>query len=540
MKLLFSFLSLIFCSSLGMGQEIQDWRKGTVSYVSSQNVYVKFSSTEGIEIGDTLFVKENEQTLPCLIVKSKSSTSCVNSNISPRKFAVQDEVLAKVKSPSKSKEEPFRETNNDKPAAGQDSMATTTPAMAEIDVGTPALFKQKIKGRISAASFSTFSNGEADHRMRYALTFQGNNIGNSRFSTDNYIVFRHTIGEWQEVQNNFSDAFKVYALSIRYDIDRVSHVDLGRRINPKISSLGAIDGLQLEKGFGRWSAGAILGSRPDYMDYGLNLNLLQGGAYLSHTSDKTRKFQQSTLAIVEQRNHSKTDRRFVYFQHSDALLNNLNIFTSFEFDLYKNIRDTVSNTFDLTNFFVSLRYRISKKLNLGVSYDARKNIIYYESYKNYIDQIIDNETRQGLRFSVNYRLLKQVSLGINAGWRFQKSRINESKNINAYLNFSKVPWLDASASLTINLLQTGYLDSEIYGGRISKELIRGKLSSDLYFRMVNYRYKQYENSIIQKIAGLDFGWNISRKLSFHTYYEGTFEKNKDAFSRFNTRIIQRL
>ncbi len=33
---------------------------GTVSYVSSQNVYVKFSSTEGINIGDTLFLKNGE------------------------------------------------------------------------------------------------------------------------------------------------------------------------------------------------------------------------------------------------------------------------------------------------------------------------------------------------------------------------------------------------------------------------------------------------------------------------------------------------
>ena len=34
--------------------------KGTVSYVSSQNVYVKFSSTRGINIGDTLFIKKQE------------------------------------------------------------------------------------------------------------------------------------------------------------------------------------------------------------------------------------------------------------------------------------------------------------------------------------------------------------------------------------------------------------------------------------------------------------------------------------------------
>lgn len=41
-------------------------KKGTVTYVSSQNVYVKFSGMEHINKGDTLFSKKGEQLLPSL------------------------------------------------------------------------------------------------------------------------------------------------------------------------------------------------------------------------------------------------------------------------------------------------------------------------------------------------------------------------------------------------------------------------------------------------------------------------------------------
>jgi hypothetical protein len=83
----------------------------------------------------------------------------------------------------------------------------------------------------------------------------------------------------------------------------------------------------------------------------------------------------------------------------------------------------------------------------------RKNIIYYESYKSYIDQLIDDETRQGLRVGANYHISKLFTWGFNASWRFQKSEINLSKNLNTYLNISKLPIINATASLSANILQ---------------------------------------------------------------------------------------
>jgi len=342
------------------------------------------------------------------------------------------------------------------------------------------------------------------------------------------------------VQANFQDALKVYSLAVKYDLDKKSSITVGRKINQRISSMGAIDGIQAEKGFGNMLIGAIAGSRPDFLDYGLNLNLLQFGVYFGHTSTKDNKVQQTTVAFIEQRNLSKTDRRFLYFQHSNAFAKDLNVFVTLEADLYQNIHETVSNTLSLTNLYLSLRYKLSKNISISASYDNRKNIIFYESYKSYIDQLIDDETRQGLRFNFNYRPFKTITWGVNASWRFQKDNANSSKNLNTYLNFSRIPWINASASVTANLLQTNYLDSKIYGVRITKEIIPGKLTSDVYFRMVDYQYNSYEYTIQQQIAGVDVSLNLTRKLAFHVYYEGTFDKKTDTLHRINTKIIQRF
>jgi hypothetical protein len=442
-------------------------------------------------------------------------------------------VLVKKK-PEKAAEVISADESNNKPTP-----VVIAPAPEDKEEQAP-VFKQKIKGRLSAASYSNINGADVVHRMRYTLTFQGNNIKNSRFSTDNYISFRHTVGEWSVVKEHLGDALKVYALSVKYDFDKTSSVTLGRKINNRISSMGAIDGIQYEKGLGHTSFGIIGGWRPDYADYGFDRHLFQMGAYVGYSTGKNNKTQASTFAFVEQRNQLKTDRRFVYFQHTNTLLKDLNLFSSFEVDLYQYINNEITHAPSLTNLLVSLRYRASKKINISLSYDNRKNIIYYESYKNYIDQLIDDETRQGLRLGGSYRLSKRISWGFNASWRFQKSDINVSKNINSYLNFSRLPVLNATASISANLLQTNYLDSKIYGARISKELIRNKLQGEVYFRMVEYQYKNYEYKIQQQIAGADLSWYITPKFALYLYYEGTFDKSTDPFNRINAKIIQRF
>lgn len=545
MRYIFCFFLAFFMLS---GENLQgqvELEKGTVSYVSSQNVYVKFSSTKKIDIGDTLFIKKGEALLPALHVTNKSSVSCVCSRIIADTFRIADEIFAKsirveTKDEEKAKEEkPDKENLKTKPLDADKSPAQAVREEdGVLDEKKP---KQKIRTRISAATYSNLSERGDKTRMRYSFNMQGNNIQNSKFSTDAYITFRHTLNEWDAVQANLNDALKIYALSVKYDISETSSLTLGRKINAKISSLGAVDGVQYEQGIGgSFLMGAIAGSRPDMRDYSVNTDLVQAGVYVGQVSGKNKKYQQTTLGIIEQRNKSAVDRRFVYLQHSDDLLKNVNVFGSCELDLYEKINNETKNKLSLTNLFVSLRYRFSKKFNASLSYDNRKNIIYYESYKSYIDQLIDNETRQGLRAGVNFHPLGFIMWGINASWRFQKDHANESKNLNSYLNFNRIPVIKASASISANFLRTSYIDSRVYGAKLSKDFLKGKMNGEVYYRRVNYNYPLYGYSTQQNIVGGSLSFQIMRQLSLYTFFEQTLDSQNNNYLLVNTKIMYRF
>lgn len=536
-----SFLFLLAWSL--QAQERQVVAEGTISYITATNVYVKFADTDAIPIGDTLFVQRNQRWEAALIVQQKSSISCVAQVVgewTPEKGMT---LAALSQLPSAPVQQP--EPVIDIPTQAEPPITNLPAPQDEPEDGTTTEGKntdrkEKITGRISAASYSIFSDDAPRHRLRYGFSFRGDHLSDSRFSTEAYITFRHTAGEWEEVTANVFDALKIFNLAVKYEPTDRTLLTLGRKINPRISSMGAIDGLQAEHAFGAFQVGVMAGSRPNLQDYRIDPGMFQAGAYIGFATQSPGRSQQNTLALIEQRNQGEVDRRFIYVQHTDNLLPNLNVFASCEMDLYQKVNEEVTNNLTLTNLFTSLRYRFSRTLSASVSYDNRKNVIFFESFKNYIDQLIDEETRQGLRVSANYRVFKRVSLGANASWRFQKSDTNTSQNINGYITYSRLPAIQGNLTLTVNALETSYQKSRYYGCRYTRDFFKGRLNGDLYYRWIDYVPTWSEVKTHQDIAGLSLSWRITKKLALYLYYEETFDARYPTVSRFNTKLMQRI
>jgi hypothetical protein len=214
------------------------------------------------------------------------------------------------------------------------------------------------------------------------------------------------------------------------------------------------------------------------------------------------------------------------------------MFYSFEVDLYKLVNNQPTNTFQLSSAYLSLRYRINKNITLFASYDARKNIIYYETFKNYIDQILENETRQGLRFRINYRPVKYVSVGLTSGYRFQHGD-QTSKNYYGYITHSRIPGLNMSATLSITRLNTLYLDGLIYGLRLSRDIVPGKLYGGMQYRKVDYDFLNADASLLQHIGSVQLSWRATKQVSFSVHCEGTFEQER-RFMRIYGRAMKRF
>jgi hypothetical protein len=535
------FIFLFLCLNLS-GQTQGEEKNGTISYITSQSVYVKFESTENIAVGDTLFSIKDQKKIPILIVKELSSISCVCTPISSKQLAVNDVVASSGKAI--------------KPAIPAEIVIAPAPVVVvektvtdSIKKELPAQPKQNISGRVSVSSYSNFSSvSDFSQRMRYNFSLNAQNIGDSKLSAETYISFAHKINEWSDVQSDVFNALKIYSLSVNYAFNKNNSILLGRKINPRLSNVGAIDGLQYETKFKSFTTGIFAGTRPDYMNYSFNANLLQYGGYFGHDyTNKKGGNTQTSLAFVEQTNNGNTDRRFAYLQHSNTLVTNLSFFGSVEFDLFNKKREITgsdtayikSSSPNLSNVYVSLRYRVIKQLTLSISYSSRQNIVYYETYKTIIDQLLEQASMQGYMFQVNVRPVKNMTIGANVGYRYSKPDPRPSKNLYSYLTYSNLPWLKASATISATFLETSYLSGNIYSLGLSRDLIPGKVYGGIGYRYVNYKFVSNETPAIQNMAELNLTWRIMKKLSLSANYEGTFEKTAN-YDRIYVNLTQRF
>ena len=526
---------MVITSSNIFGQEKDQLINGKVSFVTSKNVYVKFDNTENIKIGDTL--KFLNQTRPCLLVKNKSSNSVVCTSIFECDVKKGDEVYYNYSTKNKNNEKAIvvvQDINNNKDSIENANKKTKDPR-----------YLQEIKGRISVSSYSTLSNIRDDrHRMMYRLSLNAIHINDSKFSFETYMNYRQYLNSGDSNITRNDNIFNIYNLALRYEVDPTLSMVIGRRINNKISSVGAIDGLQVDKYFGKNYVGAIAGFRPDIFDYGFNSDLFEYGAYIGRLTDNNNFYSQTTLGFIEQRNSGEIDRRYVYFQHSSTVMKKLNLFSSLELDLYNKVNDTVNNDIRLTNLYVSARYRFNRKIDLMLSYDSRKRIIYYETFKSDIERLLDDDlARQGYRLRLNVRPIKYLITGISYSKRFQSDDQNKSDNIYGYVSYSRIPRIGGGLSVNYNMNSSNYLESKILSIRYSRELVKSKLNADFYFRNADFNYFNSNiGSNKQNYYGANLSYYFNRKLILSVsgeYSNSSLENNYRIYAKLIKRFYNK-
>ncbi|HQW97727.1 MAG: hypothetical protein IPH05_02555 [Flavobacteriales bacterium] len=476
--------------------------QGEVTFLTSQHVYVKFESTEGIAENDTLKLMKDGVLSPCLVVGSMSSTSCVCKVIAGCTVEKADRIQANVRSVLV-QNSPIGVRNTAARKAESDPLPEST---------------ERIRGRLSAASYSMMpSERESDHRLMYRFSLDADNINNSKFSAETYLNYRILYPADPDRRPQRTEFFNVYNLAVSYAADSNTTLIFGRKINNSASSLGAIDGAQAERRFGNVFAGVIAGFRPDIYNYGLNLDLLQYGGYIGTQFKTSNVYSRSTVGLLQQTNSGKVDRRYTYLQHSTTYKGNLNIFSSAELDLY----GTLGSGPRLTNFFLSARYRFGRKVDVFASYDSRRRVVFYETYRNDVEELLDDDdARQGARFRVNVRPMKALSLGGAYTKRFQAGGLNASDNISATVNINKDPESVGRWSVQANRNTSSYVRSDVLSFRHGRTIIPRSLTMGLYYRIVEYTYaNRTDGSSLsarahQRYYGADLMLTFARTLTF--------------------------
>jgi hypothetical protein len=539
MKLLLHILLLMITISLLAKEEMTTVVEGTVSYISSQNIYIKFNSTEGIEIGDTLFIKEKNNYVPAIKVEHISSTSCAGVSLSDKKIEINIPIYAFI-------------TNGDEEVNTTDESvikeaAVTTPVISntvtENEVTTKPSFEPvpTLSGRFSVQSYSNFTNQSTNYdyqRWRYTFQLNANRISGSGFSYSQYISFAYRASNWHYISSNLEDAFRVYDLGINYAFNDVTSLWLGRHLNSKISNVGPIDGLQFETSFSGWSVGAAVGSRPTLDNMGWDFNLFEYGAYVYRSDEVFKGDMYNTLGYFTQTNDYKTDRRFIYYQHSNSAIENTRIFFSTEIDLYKIVNGQSESEFSLTSLYTSINIRPSELFSLFLSYDARKNVIYYETFKNFIDSVFENETRQGFRTRITLRPVRNLYLGADYGYRYRPGDPKPSNNYGGYLTYSQIPGIESSVTGSFSRINSSYVNGDIWSINLSKPIIIGL---DLYlgYRYTTYQFRQGITEMNQQSASVGLSIYLLKPVLLNFTYEGVFEDVQSS-GRFLANLTYRF
>lgn len=526
MNRLINYIGIIIlvclASSLLYGGKYEKVEKGgTVTYISAQNVYVKFDNTEGILQGDTLYQKKNNKLLPTMMVRFVSSKSVAGVTIGNIDLKVDDKLFAVIE---REIPDPVTEEST------LPSSITTFPEENVLNTTTSSYKRKKressLSGRFSIQSYSNISNSPYftdNQRWRYSFSLNARNIGRSRLSFSNYITFAYRADQWTRISDNLGRSLRVYDAALKYDFTQKTSLWLGRHLNRKISNISSIDGLQFETGISQNYFGVVAGSRPNFTDLGFNVKLFEYGVYIGREDSLRYGYMSNTVAFFEQTNDFKTDRRFLYFQHSNSVIPNTNIFVSTEVDMFKQISGVKKNEFQLTSLFASLRYSPSRVISFSLNYDARKNVIYYETFKNFIDSLFENETRQGFNARINIRPLKQVFIGLNGGYRFRKSDLKPAKNFGGYIGYSRIPAVGITPTISYTKLITSYIEGGVAGFRISRD-IGNYFDISVYYRNTQYKFYSTIGNMNQNSVSADLSTILFNPVYLSVSYEGIFEK----------------
>lgn len=515
--------------------------EGKVSYLSPQLIYLKFESTDGIAINDTLFQKINGKFQPRLIVKFISSISLSCEKLLDFNPKVGDSFYAFVQSEVKNDINFDPITTENQIQSGSD-LKKTNDEIKIASTEIKSLKGNRFSGRYSLQSYSNISNfsGINDYQSwRHSLRVDYEQIGYSGLSFSTYSLFSYRTSEWNEIRSNYFNALKVYDLHLKYEFNHNYQIWLGRFLNPKISNISTVDGLMFEAKFNSFSVGILGGSRPDWKDFSFNPKLLEYGIYLSREDSFSSSFMENTLSFFQQTNNSKTDRRYLYLQHSNNLIKNLNLFASSEIDLYEREQEVEKNQLSFTSVFASAGYYPIRELSFNLSYDARKNVIYYETFKSLTDSIIENEMRQGFHFRTSVKPFKYFSTSVFFGYRYKKSDVKPSRNFGGTIAYSSLPLIESSISLSYNKLISNYVNGDVYAAYLSKTIYNLNSDFSVGYRITKYKFPVSLNSFNENAVLVDYNLNLFRMLSFNFSYEGSFDSQRTT-SRFLLGISSRF
>lgn len=269
----------------------------------------------------------------------------------------------------------------------------------------------------------------------------------------------------------------------------------------------------------------ILGSRPDLRDYWFNTHLIQIGLFYNRIDSLYSSSIQNSLGFIEQTNNFKSDRRFIFIEHSNNLIPNTTSFFMSEIDFFNMTNLGIKEQINITSLYTGFNIRIMKHLNFSLSFDSRKNFFYLNEYRNQIDSLIIDNFRNGIKIFSSYSPINGLRL---SAYYYQSKLKNERKsanNIGASIFYYSDFLFNSSFSVSLNNYKSNFINGNNFSFTISRDLSEfGNLS--LSYK--NYEFNSSTSRFLSISQSLELGYSLNLSRSYNLYL--IFEKN------FNNKI----
>ncbi len=539
----FIFLSLVatLCTKAAVRKRGLEKKSGSIIYITPLNIYVSFNDTKGIKAGDTLFIERLGIATPAITVKYESSSSVAGPVIGKPSLRVGERVFAMVIQTARpSRQTPVAGHEVDTLLAKESTQSTPITVTTTTDSTTviPGVY-----GAFTANSLSNFSNypgASGIERWNYNFSLNADRIYGSRFSFSNYMYLSYLGTQWKQVMASPFTQLRVYNMALSFKTRDVK-LWAGRYVNNDISGVGPIDGLQAEERFGNLTAGEIAGSRPGFYSLGYRPNLIQFGGFISDSDTMGAGLLRNTLCVLQENDGSNTDRRFIYFQHTSNPITNVDIYASGEIDIFKLHDGRPMNDFSLTNLYFSAAYFPLNLISLNLSYDAQRNVIYYQSFGPTIDSLLEseNQLRNDLRFETDLRPFTNTFIAFGGGYSFQQGDISPTRDANISLTESGIPLLEISTTLSYSRIISDYLDGTVFGVTVSKYIPINSTDITVEYSKLNYAFDNGALTMIQTQPSAQITTRLIGNIFLNLYYQGTYS-GPNSYGMFMGGVTERF
>ena len=502
MTTLIVIIAVVCCGAAGECGELPRTR---ITLVAEETVYFNAGTSMGVNVGDSLPVVADGDTTAFIVVTHTATHSAAAKILAQATAVTAGDMIAL---------RPYKP-----PAADiAESTPTSSPPKKRSIRQRPS-DSNRLKGSISVQNqwHHDMSGSNRDWyrpSLRTRLTVA--NLGGTGLT----LQLRHRTRMYYRSepvligQDNEEWTHHVYELSIGQE-DREGTLEwgAGRITAPYVRGVGMIDG-----GYMAWKVhpnyriGFAAGASPDYQTTDLDFDRRKVGLFAAYESGsyKTKRLGIS-VALTTAYEGSTVSRDFLYLQGTFSKAGRLSLYQSVEVDLNRSWRhDRTGERFTFANYYATANVNISKAISVFLSYDARKNLLYYEN-RDLPDSLFDDNVHKGFKAGLNVRISDRVSTRSHVGVRYREEPLDNNLLGFFSLRLNRFPAKRHSVTAQLSVVETqfttGYRPTLLYRFPLARKLTINATGA-------GYIYKTGDATTSNYYINLNGMYNFGRRYYF--------------------------